>query len=209
MQPVRVLIVSSNPWSRAGLAAALSGEEGHGVSGLRNNLLELAGQTDGEADFSHYDADVLLWDLGVGDGDFVGLEIPVLVLVSDEGRAARALSRGARGVLLRTSEPEALSAALQAVARGLVVVEPALLNILLPEPGDSVEPEPLSEALTGRELEVLHLLAAGLSNKAIAGRLEFSEHTAKFHVAQILSKLGVESRTEAVVRAAQLGLILL
>lgn len=199
MQPVRVLIVSSDPWSRAGLAALLGGEEG----------LELVGQTHNEGDFSVHDADVLLWDLSLGDGDFVNLDIPVLVLVSDENRATQMLSGGAKGVLLRASEPEVLSAALQAVARGLVIVEPVLLNSLLPEPEDSAEPEPLLEELTARELEVLHLLAAGLSNKAIAGRLEFSEHTAKFHVAQILSKLGVESRTEAVVRAAQLGLILL
>jgi len=177
----------------------LGGEEG----------LELVGQTDTEADFSIYNADVLLWDLELEDESFTDLEIPVLALVSGEERAARALSGGAKGVLLRTSEPEVLGAALQAVARGLAVIEPALLNLLLPEPGDSAGPEPLGEELTARELEVLQLLAAGLSNKAIAGRLDFSEHTAKFHVAQILSKLGVESRTEAVVRAAQLGLILL
>ncbi|MBF6594833.1 MAG: response regulator transcription factor [Thermaceae bacterium] len=200
MQPTRVLIVSDDPWSRAGLAALLGGEEG----------LELVGQTGNDGDFSVYEADVLLWDLSLGDGDFVDLNIPVLVLVSDENRATQMLSGGAKGVLLRASEPEVLSAALQAVARGLVIVEPALLNLILPEPSQAeLEPTPLTEELTARELEVLHLLAAGLSNKAIAGRLEFSEHTAKFHVAQILNKLGVESRTEAVVRAAQLGLILL
>lgn len=67
----------------------------------------------------------------------------------------------------------------------------------------------MGEALTPRELQVLHLLAEGLSNKQIAKRLEISEHTAKFHLAAILSKLGVESRTEAAVRAVQLGLLLL
>ena len=67
----------------------------------------------------------------------------------------------------------------------------------------------LVEPLTPRELEVLRLMAEGLPNKTIAARLEISEHTVKFHVNTILGKLGVASRTEAVVRATRLGLILL
>ncbi len=67
----------------------------------------------------------------------------------------------------------------------------------------------LIEDLTPREREVLGLLAEGLSNRAIAGRLGISEHTAKFHVHIILGKLGTQSRTEAVVQAARLGLITL
>jgi DNA-binding CsgD family transcriptional regulator len=63
--------------------------------------------------------------------------------------------------------------------------------------------------LTPREREVLALLAEGLSNKAIADRLAISEHTAKFHVNAVLAKLGVQRRTEAVVRAARLGLVTL
>jgi DNA-binding NarL/FixJ family response regulator len=65
------------------------------------------------------------------------------------------------------------------------------------------------ESLTDRELQVLSRLAEGLSNKQIAARLGISEHTAKFHVNAILGKLGVQSRTEAVVRAARLGLLML
>ncbi|MBI1880571.1 MAG: response regulator transcription factor, partial [Chloroflexi bacterium] len=63
--------------------------------------------------------------------------------------------------------------------------------------------------LTPRELEVLQLLAEGLPNKAIARRLDISDHTVKFHVNAILSKLSAQSRTDAVVRATRLGLILL
>ena len=65
------------------------------------------------------------------------------------------------------------------------------------------------ESLTPREREVLALLAEGLSNKAIADRLDISEHTAKFHVNAVLAKLGVQRRTEAVVRAARMGLVTL
>jgi len=65
------------------------------------------------------------------------------------------------------------------------------------------------EDLTAREMEVLQLMAAGLANKAIAQQLAISEHTIKFHVNAILGKLGAHTRTEAVTRAARLGLIVL
>lgn len=64
------------------------------------------------------------------------------------------------------------------------------------------------EELTPREREVVQLLAEGLPNKAIADRLQITEHTVKYHVAAILAKLGAQTRTEAVARAARLGLIL-
>ena len=76
-------------------------------------------------------------------------------------------------------------------------------------PQAQADPTPLVEQLTAREREVLQHLAEGLSNKAIALRLGISEHTIKFHVNAIMSKLGAQSRTEAVVRATQLGLIML
>jgi DNA-binding NarL/FixJ family response regulator len=72
----------------------------------------------------------------------------------------------------------------------------------------SVEPE-LYEALTPRELEVLEVLAQGLSNRAIAARLAISEHTVKFHVSSIFGKLGAENRTDAVRRGVRLGLVAL
>jgi DNA-binding NarL/FixJ family response regulator len=90
------------------------------------------------------------------------------------------------------------------VASGLAVLDAAAA-------GELLRPAPAapSEGLTPRELEVLALLAEGLSNKAIAGRLGISDHTAKFHVNAILGKLGAENRSEAIVRAARLGLVVL
>jgi DNA-binding NarL/FixJ family response regulator len=76
-------------------------------------------------------------------------------------------------------------------------------------PERSARDDGLQEALTARELEVLELLAAGLSNKAIAARLGISDQTVKFHVSSITGKLGVTNRTEAVRRALRLGLIAL
>jgi len=93
------------------------------------------------------------------------------------------------------------------VVSGLYVLDqtiaPALLRLTPVEPDDAVEP------LTPREQEVLGLLCLGLTNRAIAGRLAISEHTAKFHVNAVIAKLGVGSRTEAVVKAAHLGLVVL
>lgn len=72
----------------------------------------------------------------------------------------------------------------------------------------SAQPElPIYEALTPRELEVLSVLAEGLSNRAIASRLAISEHTVKFHISSIFAKLGAENRTDAVRRGVRLGLI--
>lgn len=192
----RVLIVGDDPWARAGLAAALGEEPG----------LEVVGQLSSLAEWWAYQPDVVLWEVGEDSTDLEALEPPVLVLVESESQATAWLARGARGVLLRDSEPEMLTAAIRALARGLVVIAPELT--LEPQSSD-LEAEPPLEPLTERELEVLQLLALGLSNKAIARRLEISERTAKFHVASILSKLGVHSRTEAVVRAARLGLVML
>ena len=73
----------------------------------------------------------------------------------------------------------------------------------------ATKPAPPAETLTARELEVLQCIAEGQANKAIAARLHISEHTVKFHVNAILGKLAAQSRTEAVVRATRLGLVLL
>nr|WP_236673772.1 response regulator transcription factor [Comamonas sp. JC664] len=90
------------------------------------------------------------------------------------------------------------------------VFDPALSELrALPRDAALGPPTSAPDALTPREREVLGLLAEGLSNKAIADRLAISEHTAKFHVNAVLAKLGVQRRTEAVVRAAKLGLVTL
>lgn len=204
MSEVRVWVISEDPWARAGLATLLAGQG-----------LEVVGQSPGEVEASGELPDVIVWDWAVQNektlASLAGLSdvgVPVLALLNDETEAARVLSAGAQGILLREDEPQTLSVAVRALAQGLMVLEPRLSSLLaFPQPQGEIEP--LGEALTPRELQVLHLLAEGLSNKQIAKRLEVSEHTAKFHVAAILSKLGVESRTEAAVRAVQLGLLLL
>ncbi len=134
-----------------------------------------------------------------------------LVVLSDDlspSWVGNCLRAGASAVLPRTASQEELLAAVHAAAAGLVTVHrdeaDAILSVRRPSPAGLAP----VESLTPREREVLAMLAEGCSNKQIAARLDISEHTAKFHVASILGKLGAASRTEAVTAAIRLGLLM-
>ena len=131
-----------------------------------------------------------------------------LVLLSeDEGATSRlrTLSLRGWGVVPPDAPSEELGAAVAAVAKGFTVLPKALAERLLDEPAAAIEE--LSEPLTTRESEVLGLLGGGLSNKMIARELHISEHTVKFHISSLYSKLGVSNRAEAVSQGARYGLI--
>jgi DNA-binding NarL/FixJ family response regulator len=205
MDALRVLVVSADPLSRSGLATLLAGQPGIAVAG------EAAPDRALPAAARRLDPDVAAWDAGSGDAfeaplrEVSGAGLPVVAVVSSGAQARPALAAGARGLVLRDAAADRLAAALAAVARGLWALDGALAPDLV-RPAASAEPP---EPLTPREVEVLGLLSEGLANKAIAARLGISEHTAKFHVNAILGKLGAESRSEAIVRAARLGLVVL
>lgn len=154
---------------------------------------------------SHAHPDAIVVDLR-GAAELPQNAVPFLVLVRDGDEASEAISRGARGVLLQTAEPRRIRAALHAVAEGLTVVDDDFADAIVRHQRASVD---LIEPLTAREREVLHLVTGGMTNKEIAARLGISDHTVKFHVNGILGKLGVDSRTEAVVQAARLGIVTL
>ena len=138
--------------------------------------------------------------------------ILILVLIDDvsRGELLRALYRGVRAVLPRDANPGEIFAAIEAAAAGLTVLGDDELNLVLPVPSESEgAPEQTLEALTAREIEVLVLMAQGLANKSLADRLAISEHTVKFHVSSIHSKLGASSRTEAVTRGLKDGLLVI
>jgi two-component system nitrate/nitrite response regulator NarL len=205
---LRVVVVAGDPLARAGLVAVLEDQPGVEIVGQGASADAVSGA------LSDADPDVILWDIGPAGAE--GLDppaapdapaTPLVALVSAPADAGAALAAGARGVLPRDTPPEVLGVALQAAAAGLVVSEPSLTSGLLPE--RDREAVPPVEDLTPREREVLQLLAEGLTNKHIARRLGTSEHTVKFHVNAILGKLDAHSRTEAVTRAARLGLIIL
>jgi DNA-binding NarL/FixJ family response regulator len=167
--------------------------------------------------------DVVLLDLDGGRLDAILAELPApaasaLVVLADaprRARADRAVERGlVRGVLPRDATSGEILAAIDAVVVGLVVLHPdALADALAARPHREALPARVAadpaQPLTAREIEVLGMLAEGLGNKIIAARLGISTHTAKFHVASILAKLGAGSRTEAVTVGMRRGLVVI
>ncbi len=200
MDPLRVLVVSDDPLARAGLSARLAGRTDVRVAAE-------VGVAEARAVALEVSPGAVLWDLGA-EGAVDGLAehggAPVVALAGAEPAGADALRAGARAVLFRGADPDAIAAALVAAARGLTVLDRSLAGGWIRAPEEAPE-----GALTARERDVLSLLAEGISNKAIATRLGISEHTAKFHVNAILAKLGAESRAAAIVKAARLGLVAL
>jgi DNA-binding NarL/FixJ family response regulator len=206
---IRIVIVADDPLVRAGLAALLVDQPECLVVG------QLGTGEDLPSEVLTHQPDVILWDLGWDPApaleaaldSLLEVGLPMVVLLPGEGYAAEAWGAGAAGILPRDVAVEDLLATLVSVSRGLIVLDPSLASGIRP-PVINVTPDVLVDDLTPREMEVLQLLADGLTNRAIAQRLSISEHTVKFHVNSILGKLGAQSRTEAVVRATRMGLIL-
>ena len=204
---LRLIVLADDPLARAGLAALLGS-----LPGL---IVAAQGSASGWADFfedaDQIGADVVVWDFGWSPADDTGNvadeeipdSIPILALVQDTDQATEAWSLGATGIIFRNVGPERLALAVRAVAEGLRVLEPVLTHDLLSQ--NRMEAGAESADLTPREAEVLSLVAEGLTNKAIAQRLAISEHTVKFHVNALLTKLNAQSRTDAVVKATRLG----
>ncbi|HJQ30356.1 MAG TPA: response regulator transcription factor [Rubrobacter sp.] len=207
MTPTRVFVVAPTPTLRAGLRSMLAAVE---VADLL--VVGEAGSSAGPVpDHSLSEADVVL----VADEELLEettLSVSedgtqsVLLLSEDEGATSRlrTLSLRGWGVVPPDAPSEELGAAVAAVAQGLTVFPKSLAERLLDEPAAVEE---LSEPLTARESEVLDLLGHGLSNKMIARELHISEHTVKFHISSLYSKLGVSNRAEAVSQGARHGLL--
>jgi DNA-binding NarL/FixJ family response regulator len=137
---------------------------------------------------------------------------PAIVLLADESPASwtqEALRMGVRAVLPRDASAAEILAAVEAAAAGMVVIDPRELESLLAASPVPAQTSGETPPLTARELEVLRMMADGAANKTIAWKLNISEHTAKFHVASILSKLNASTRTEAVTIGIRKALILI
>ncbi|MEM0981475.1 MAG: response regulator transcription factor [Cyanobacteria bacterium P01_H01_bin.58] len=146
--------------------------------------------------------------------------VAVLVLLedaaddSDSNSITQLMSTGRISILPLAVSAEILQQAIATITTGLLVLHPEIAETLSTHDSSSLVPvehtaASFLEPLTPREVEVLNQLAAGLSNKAIASALDISEHTVKFHISAVLSKLDVASRTEAVAVGIRAGLVML
>ncbi len=218
MTKIRVLFVDDQALFREGMATLL---------GLHSSL-EIVGEAgDGRAAVEaclRLRPDVVLMDLrmpGMGGVEAtrrigeLGLPTKVLVLTTfeEDAEVFAAIRGGAAGYLLKASPSEKLVEAIHAVAAGASVLQPSVTAKLLNEFNRISERterrsvQPLPEPLSARELAVLQCLCDGLSNKEIAARLGIAEGTVKNHMTNVLGKLGALDRTQAALRARDLGLI--
>jgi NarL family two-component system response regulator YdfI len=210
---IRVFLIAASPLARAALQNRLNAQT-FKIVGTAATIDALG------SELSDAQADVLLVDAmgeppesvieSLVDSDLAA-EIPVVVLAEPvSAPVTQALHAGIRALLPNEIPTDQLTAALQAAAAGLVVLHPAEVPAAFAASARASQPlAELPEALTRREREVLQMLAGGLANKEIAARLNISDHTAKFHVAAILGKLGAATRTEAVALGIRRGLVLL
>jgi DNA-binding NarL/FixJ family response regulator len=215
-EAVAVAVVASSPVLRAGLRTLLEEVEGVEVVAETGDLGEVTAQL--------LEARILIVAPGMGTPeDLVTLieDNPGMALLLMVGDRPADLAREdvlslfrkprAWGILPLEASPEELAAAIHALSEGLLVGEPLLMESALIQPQDQprMDEEELLEPLTEREVEVLQHLAQGLANKQIALALGISEHTVKFHISGIYSKMGVTNRTEAVRQGVRKGLVVL
>jgi DNA-binding NarL/FixJ family response regulator len=205
--PIRMLIVDDHPVVRDGLRGMFSGDERFHVVG------EAADGVEAVARAEALRPDVILMDLRMPGGDGVtaiselaarGVAGRVLVLTTydTDSDVVAAIEAGATGYLLKDTPREELFRAVVAAARGEAVLSPAVATRLMGQVR-----QPVREPLSGRELEVLTLIAQGATNREAAGKLFISEATVKTHVLHIYAKLGVNDRAAAVATAFERGLL--
>ncbi|MBO9608614.1 MAG: response regulator transcription factor [Paenibacillaceae bacterium] len=209
--PIKVLLVDDHEMVRIGLAAVLGTEDGIEVVGEAGNGKE------GIRLALEYKPDVVLMDLVMEGMDGIETtrrllaQLPdckVIVLTSflDDEKMYPVIEAGAFSYLLKTSRANEIAQAIRAAANGQSILESQVASKIMnrfrqPKPAAAPHHE-----LTEREMEVLRLIAGGRSNQEVADELYIGVKTVKFHVTNILAKLGVEDRTQAAIYAFKNGL---
>ena len=207
---IRLLVADDHPMLREGLVAVLGTQPDFEVVGEAadgDEVVRLA---------ESLGPDVILLDLEMPGTDGVAAlerlreagstaRTVVFTAYDTDERILGSLRAGARGYLLKGASRQEIFGAIRTVHAGGSLMQPAVTDRLLERIDRGGGPD--AGNLTPRELEVLALLARGLKNAEIAGRLFISERTVKFHVGSILAKLGADNRTEAVTIAANRGLV--
>jgi two-component system, NarL family, response regulator len=201
--PIRILIADDHPVVLQGLIMILEQESNLEVVGQARTGYEAVEL------FQQHRPDVVLMDLRMPEMDGVEAitkiceacctaQIIVLTTFDSDEDIYRGLQAGAKGYLLKDAGAEELLAAIRAVAGGQKYLAPAV--------GAKLAERMSSPELSDRELEVLRLMAKGKSNREIAAKLHITENTVKFHVNNVLSKLGVSDRVQAVLVALRRGI---
>jgi DNA-binding NarL/FixJ family response regulator len=209
---LRLLVVDDHPVFRMGMTALLGSLAGIEVVG------EAESADDAVAAAAAHRPDVIIMDLHLGDSSGVDAtrrivadrpEVGVLVvtMLDDDDSVFASMRAGARGYLLKGAAPEEIERAIRAVANGEVLFGPGIAARALTflAGGRASGPAPFPD-LTDREREVLDLVARGLDNQRIATRLAVSDKTVRNHLSNILTKLQVADRSQAIVRAREAGL---
>jgi DNA-binding NarL/FixJ family response regulator len=215
--PIRVLVVDDQQLLRAGFRVILDSEPGIEVVGEAADGLEALERVRATR------PDVVLMDIRMPGLDGLGAterlmatpdppRVVVLTTFDQTEYVVRALRAGAYGFLLKDAPSSRLIAAVRAAAQGDALIEPSITRRLVEQlvAAPAWQPDGVPErvrALTDRELEVLRLVARGLSNAEIATELVVAETTVKTHVARILTKLSVRDRVQAVVAAYECGFV--
>ena len=211
--PIRILIADDHPVVRDGLAAMLGTQPDFVVAG------EAAAGAEAIDKALALEPDVILLDLEMPDLDGVATlqrlralrpdaRVIVFTAYDADELIVGAVRAGAQGYLLKGAPRDELFQAIRVVQAGGSLLQPVVASKLLQHvAGEAGKPPEAGVPLTGREGEVLRLLAQGKTNKEIAHLLTISERTVKFHVRSVFAKLGAANRTEAVALAAQRGLV--
>lgn len=215
---IRLLLVDDQNLFREGLATLLSVHQDLQVVAEAVNGVEAVTKA------RQLKPDVILMDLRMPEMSGVAAtreilsdedppSIIVLTTFDDDDDVFQALSAGAAGYLLKDAPSEQLVSAIRSVSRGEPFLHPSITAKLLARlqqggvgsPPQTPKVEPPREPLSERELAILRLMAQGMANKVIAGRLHLADGTVKNYVTRILAKLDVEDRTQAALKARDLG----
>ncbi|MBI4781026.1 MAG: response regulator transcription factor [Oscillatoriophycideae cyanobacterium NC_groundwater_1537_Pr4_S-0.65um_50_18] len=201
--PIRILIVDDHPIVRNGLALMVKYESG------METLAEASSGAEAIEQFRRYQPDVTLMDLRLGDmngveviaairQDFPTARIVILTTYDTDEDIYRGLQTGAKGYILKDAPLDELLKAIRTVHAGQQYIPP--------EVGAKLAERLSRPQLSERERDVLQLMAQGKSNQDIADSLHITENTVKYHVNNILSKLSVSDRTQAVLMALKRGI---
>ena len=209
---IRIVITDDHQVVRQGLRMFLSLDPDMDVVGEAENGAQAVALTGSLA------PDVVLMDLlmpVMGGVEAIGrirasypdTEVVAMTSVLEDATVIGAIRAGAIGYLLKTTAADELCHAIRAAATGQVQLAPEAAQLLMREVRQTDRAAPEADPLTGRETDVLRLMARGLANKEIALSLGIGDKTVKTHVSNILAKLGVQSRTQAALHAARIGLV--